>query len=391
MADREEGDGKALKPVQIKEVILHTVKMKLITPFKTSFGAFNEKHICLVEAIDESGISGWGETVTSDEPYYSEETTFTAVYMLKDFLIPKLIHKEIAHPLDVHGMLDFVKRNKIAKSAIETAIWDVFAKKNGMPLSELVGGSKKEIEVGKSIGIQPTPDKLAEKVGEYVDEGFRKIKVKIAPGADYAYMDAVRRQYPDVPLMADANSAYTLSDIDHLKRLDEYRLMMIEQPLAHDDIVDHALLQKELQTPICLDESIHSLEDARKALGMDSCRIINIKIGRVGGLGEAIRIHDLCRDNGVPVWCGGMLETGIGRAHNIALTSLENFSIPGDTAPSAHYWEEDIIEPEVTMDHGIIQVPEGPGIGFKVNRDKLAKFTVNKESITTAETPHPIP
>ncbi|MFD1706869.1 o-succinylbenzoate synthase [Siminovitchia sediminis] len=377
--------------MHIKEVVLHTVKMKLVAPFTTSFGTFNEKHICLVEAIDESGISGWGETTASDEPYYNEETTYTTVYMLKNFFIPRVIHQTIKHPMDVHDMLTFVRRNQIAKSAIETAIWDLFAKKNDISLAELIGGTKTEIEVGKSIGIQASPEKLAEKVGDYVDEGFRKIKVKIAPGEDLEYIDAVRKKFPDIPLMADANSAYTLDDIDHLKKLDPYNLMMIEQPLAHDDIIDHATLQKEIQTPICLDESVHSLEDARKAIQLGSCRIINVKIGRVGGLGEAIRIHNLCQDNGVPVWCGGMLETGIGRAHNIALTSLSNFTIPGDTAPSSHYWDEDIIEPEVTMDQGIIQVQKGPGIGFDINREKLEQLTVEKESITTADTPHPIP
>jgi O-succinylbenzoate synthase len=380
-----------VKSVHIKEVVLHTAKMKLIAPFTTSFGTMQEKHVCLVEVIDESGISGWGETVTSDEPYYNEETTFTATYILKDFLIPRLIHKTIQHPLDVHGMLTFVKRNQIAKSAIETAIWDVFAKKNNIALPELLGGTKKEIEVGKSIGIQSTPAKLVEKVGEYINEGFRKIKVKIAPGADLDYIDAVRKEFPDIPLMADANSAYTLYDVEHLKKLDQYNLMMIEQPLAHDDIIDHATLQEQLQTPICLDESIHSLEDARKAIQLGSCRIINIKIGRVGGLGESVRIHDLCKDNGIPVWCGGMLETGIGRAHNIALTALPNFTIPGDTAPSSHYWKEDIIEPEVAMDHGIIRVQTGPGIGFAVDREKLDTFTMHKERITTADTVHPLP
>lgn len=380
-----------MKPIHIKEVVLHTVKMKLVAPFTTSFGTFNEKHICLVEAIDESGISGWGETTASDEPYYNEETTYTTVYMLKNFFIPRVIHQTIKHPMDVHDMLTFVRRNQIAKSAIETAIWDLFGKKNDISLAELIGGTKTEIEVGKSIGIQASPEKLAEKVGDYVDEGFRKIKVKIAPGEDLEYIDAVRKKFPDIPLMADANSAYTLDDIDHLKKLDPYNLMMIEQPLAHDDIIDHAALQKEIQTPICLDESVHSLEDARKAIQLGSCRIINVKIGRVGGLGEAIRIHNLCQDNGVPVWCGGMLETGIGRAHNIALTSLSNFTIPGDTAPSSHYWDEDIIEPEVTMDQGIIQVQKGPGIGFDINREKLEQLTVEKESITTADTPHPIP
>lgn len=380
-----------MKSVTIKEVILHHINVSLIAPFTTSFGTMEHKDVCLVEVIDESGLSGWGETVTSDEPYYNEETTFTTVYMLKDFLIPRVIHKEIKHAEDVHDMLQFVRRNNIAKAAIETAIWDVFAKKNGQSIAELLGGRKHEIEVGKSIGIQKDPATLVEKVREYVEEGFRKIKVKIKPGADIDYIAAVREAFPDIPLMADANSAYTLADINHLKQLDRFQLMMIEQPLAHDDIIDHATLQKELQTPICLDESIHTLEDARKAIELGSCKIINIKIGRVGGLTESKRIHDLCEANQIPVWCGGMLETGVGRAHNIQLTTMANFTIPGDTAPSSHYWEEDIVTSEITMNHGIINVPVGTGIGYEVNQEKLAKVLLRTEKVTSADSSHPIP
>ncbi|QTD42931.1 o-succinylbenzoate synthase [Sporosarcina sp. Te-1] len=380
-----------MKSVTIKEVILHHINVSLIAPFTTSFGTMQHKDVCLVEVIDESGLSGWGETVTSDEPYYNEETTFTAVYMLKEFLIPRVIHKEIKHAEDVHDMLQFVRRNNIAKAAIETAIWDVFAKKNGQPIGELLGGRKHEIEVGKSIGIQKDPEALVEKVREYVEEGFRKIKVKIKPGADIDYIAAVRKAFPDIPLMADANSAYTLADIDYLRQLDRFQLMMIEQPLAHDDIIDHASLQKELQTPICLDESIHTLEDARKAIELGSCKIINIKIGRVGGLTESKRIHDLCEANDIAVWCGGMLETGVGRALNIQLTTLANFTIPGDTAPSSHYWAEDIVTPEITMDRGIIHVPSGSGIGYEIDRAKLAKVLLRTEKITSAENSHPIP
>lgn len=379
------------QPIHIREVILHTVNVSLQTPFTTSFGTMRTKDVCLVEVVDSSGISGWGETVTSDEPYYNEETTYTATYILKDFLIPKVIGRDIAHPRDVHNMLTFVRRNNIAKAALETAIWDVFAKKNGQPLHALLGGEKEKIAVGKSIGIQASPEKLVEKVGQYVAEGFKKIKVKIAPGTDIAFIDAVRKQYPDIPLMADANSAYTLDDIAHLKQLDEYNLMMIEQPLAHDDIIDHATLQKELQTPICLDESIHSYEDARKAIELGSCRIINIKIGRVGGLGESVRIHDLCKAHDIAVWCGGMLETGVGRAHNIHMTALSNFTLPGDTAPSSHYWEEDIVTPEITMQDGYIDVPNGPGISYEVDRAKLEKVLLHSERIDSAHSPHPIP
>ncbi|GKV57182.1 o-succinylbenzoate synthase [Sporosarcina sp. NCCP-2222] len=380
-----------MKSVTIKEVILHHINVSLIAPFTTSFGTMQHKDVCLVEVIDESGLSGWGETVTSDEPYYNEETTFTTVYMLKEFLIPRVIHKEIKHAEDVHDMLQFVRRNNIAKAAIETAIWDVFAKKNGQSIAELLGGRKHEIEVGKSIGIQKDPATLVEKVRVYVEEGFRKIKVKIKPGADIDYIAAVREVFPDIPLMADANSAYTLADINHLKQLDRFQLMMIEQPLAHDDIIDHATLQKELQTPICLDESIHTLEDARKAIELGSCKIINIKIGRVGGLTESKRIHDLCEANQIPVWCGGMLETGVGRAHNIQLTTLANFTIPGDTAPSSHYWEEDIVTPEITMNHGIISVPSGTGIGYEIDKEKLARVLLRTEKVTSSDSSHPIP
>lgn len=380
-----------MQSIHIKEVILHHTKVSLIAPFTTSFGTMEQKDVCLVEVVDETGISGWGETVTSNEPYYNEETTATTVYMLKEFLIPRLLKKEISHPNAVHDMLSFVRRNNIAKAAIETAIWDVFAKKNHTSIANLLGGTQTEIAVGKSIGIQDTPDKLVEKVREFVDEGFKKIKVKIKPGADIAYLKAVRDAFPTIPLMADANSAYTLKDIDHLKELDSLNLMMIEQPLSHDDIVDHRILQKELTTPVCLDESVHSLDDARKAIELGSCKIINIKIGRVGGLYEAKRIHDLCMEHDIPVWCGGMLETGVGRAHNIQLTTLKNFTIPGDTAPSAHYWKEDIVTPEIVMDHGIIQVPSGDGIGYEMDRDKLSKVLISSERITEVDTTHPIP
>lgn len=380
-----------MQPVHIKEVILHHTTVSLIAPFTTSFGTMTDKDVCLVEVIDESGVSGWGETVTSNEPYYNEETTATAVYMLKEFFIPRLLKQEFSHPNVVHDMLSFVRRNNIAKASIETAIWDVFAKKNHTSIAELLGGTQTEIPVGKSIGIQDTPALLVEKVRTFVDEGFKKIKVKIKPGADLEYLNAVRKAFPDIPLMADANSAYTLDDIDHLKKLDALNLMMIEQPLSHDDIVDHRILQQELTTPVCLDESVHSLDDARKAIELGSCQIINIKIGRVGGLYESKRIHDLCLEKGIAVWCGGMLETGIGRAHNIQLTTLKNFTIPGDTAPSAHYWKEDIVTPEIVMDHGIIHVPSGDGIGYEVDREKLGKVLISSERITEADTTHPIP
>lgn len=380
-----------MKPVFIKEVILHTINVSLKSPFTTSFGTLQTKEVCLVEVIDESGVTGWGETVTSDEPYYNEETTETARYILKDFLIPKLIKKEISHPKEVHHMLSFVRRHHIAKSAIETAIWDAFSKKNNKPLYELLGGEKKPIAVGKSIGIQKSPEELVSKVAQYINEGFQKIKVKIAPGADIDYIRKVREEFPDISLMADANSAYSLKDTEHLKQLDQFHLLMIEQPLAHDDIIDHSILQKVLSTPICLDESIHTYDDARKAIELGSCKIINIKIGRVGGLQESIRIHDLCKEHKIPVWCGGMLETGVGRSHNLHMTTLSNFTIPGDTAPSSHYWDEDIITEDIEMDKGYIRIPKGNGIGSKVCRNSLQEKLIQRESFISAYSAHPIP
>ncbi|MBS4192688.1 o-succinylbenzoate synthase [Bacillus sp. FJAT-49705] len=380
-----------MKTIYIKEVVLHNIRVSLKAPFTTSFGTMQTKDVCIVEVIDESGISGWGETVSSNEPYYNEETTYTAVYMLKDFLIPRIIQREISHPKEIHEMLSFVRRNQIAKAALETAVWDAFAKKNEKSLSEVLGGEKKEIAVGKSIGIQESPSQLVEKVRKYVDEGFKKIKVKIAPGADIEYIDAVRKEFSNIPLMADANSAYTLEHMEHLKKLDKYNLMMIEQPLAYDDIIDHAILQKNMSTPICLDESIHSYEDALKAIELGSCRIINIKIGRVGGLQESIRIHNLCKEHNIPVWCGGMLETGIARAHNIHMTTLANFTLPGDTAPSSHYWEEDIVKPEITMNNGYIQVPSGLGIGYEIDNEKLKEISFQTVKINSNQSTHPIP
>ena len=369
-----------MEPICIEKVNLHIIDVALKAPFTTSFGTMYSREVCIVEVVDQSGLSGWGETVTGNEPDYNEETTVTAVHMLEKFLIPTILKKEIAHPDEVFDMFHFVRRNHMAKAAIETAIWDIFAKKNSQSLHQVLGGVKEKIEVGKSIGIQPTPAHLVDKVDQYLHEGFKKVKMKIAPGKDLQYVRAVREKFPDVPLMADANSAYTLNDIEHLKKLDEFGLIMIEQPLAHDDLIDHAKLQKNLATPICLDESVYSYETTKKAIELGSGRIVNIKMGRVGGLRESKRIHDLCRDNNIPVWCGGMLETGVGRAHNIQMTTLSNFTLPGDTAPSQHYWDEDIITPEVTMDDGVIEVPNGVGIGYEVDRNKLKKKLVHSIS-----------
>lgn len=362
----------------IKEINIRKMKMMMKNPFTTSFGTFQEKDFLLLEATDELGNTGWGESVAFHSPWYNEETLETNLHMIKDFLIPLVLGKEIHHPDEVSELFSFIRKNNMAKSTVEGAIWDVYAKRNNLSLAEALGGKKEQIEVGISIGIHEKTEDLIDTVRGFVHEGYKRIKVKIKPGFDVEVMAALRKEFPDVPLMADANSAYTLADIGLLKQLDAFDLMMIEQPLASDDIIDHAALQQQLKTPVCLDESIHSLEDARKAVELGSTKIINIKIGRVGGLTEAKKIHDYCQEKGIPVWCGGMLESGIGRAHNIALTTLPNFILPGDTAGSSRYWEQDVISPEVVVENGYITVPTAPGIGYEPHLEAMNRFTVEE-------------
>lgn len=366
--------------IPIKQIKLRRLKMKLKDPFTTSFGTLQEKEFFITEALDGEGNHGFGESVAFISPWYNEETVQTNYHIMKDFLIPLLQKNDIHHPDDVLEIFQPIRGNGMAKSALEGAIWDLYAKQKNITLTEALGGMKNEIDVGISIGIQPSIDDLLETIGKYIQEGYKRVKIKIKPGWDYDVLSAVKKKFPDVPIMADANSAYTLKDINQLQRLDKLDLMMIEQPLAHDDIVDHSKLQAVMRTPICLDESIHSFEDARKAIELEACKIINIKIGRVGGLSEARRIHDYCRDNGILVWCGGMLEAGIGRAHNIALTSLSQFALPGDTAGSSRYWDKDIIKPEVVVENGRITIPKGAGIGYEIDWDTLNEFTVEEET-----------
>ncbi|MDQ0338834.1 O-succinylbenzoate synthase [Caldalkalibacillus uzonensis] len=366
--------------INIHSVTLYRLRMALNAPFTTSFGTIAEKEFFVIEVQDEEGESGWGESVAFTSPWYNEETVKTNEHMLEDFLIPLLLEKPVRHPDEVSERFAPIRRNNMAKAALEGAVWDMYAKKQQLPLAHALGGEKQEIEVGISLGIQETVQDLLKQIDRYVQEGYKRIKVKIKPGWDVKVIREIRRHFPDTLLMADANSAYCLEDAEHLKALDEFNLMMIEQPLAHDDIVDHAKLQAQLETPICLDESIHSLEDAKKAIELGSCKIINVKIGRVGGLTEAKKIHDYCQAKHVPLWCGGMLEAGIGRAHNIALTTLSQFVLPGDTAASSRYWQKDIIEPEVTVHNGTIKVPDKPGIGYEVDRGQLEKYTVETKT-----------
>ncbi|HWR43396.1 o-succinylbenzoate synthase [Sporomusa sp.] len=362
--------------LRLSAVTLRAMRMRMRAPFTTSFGTEWDKDFILVEVKDAEGRSGWGEAVAMKAPLYNEETVGTVWLMLKEFLIPLLWHQPPGHPQEVAGLFRHIRRNYMAKAALEGALWDLYAMAENVPLYRALGGERTVIDVGISLGIESSVDKLLAQVEKYVAAGYKRIKIKVKPGWDVDIVAAVRRRFPAIQLMVDANSAYTLADSARLAALDEYNLMMIEQPLAHDDIIDHAVLQKQLKTPICLDESIHSVEDARKALELDSGRIINIKIGRVGGLTEAKAIHDLCVGKGVPVWCGGMLESGVGRAHNVAITTLAGFTLPGDTAASNRYWEEDLIEPEVTVHDGVIHVPDRPGIGYALCREKIDKYTL---------------
>ena len=366
--------------MKITEVTIRHLQMDLKAPFTTSFGTFTTRDFLLLEAKDEQGTVGFGESVAFHSPWYNEETLKTNWHMLEDYLIPLILNKEINHPDEVNTLFEPIRKNNMAKSTIEGAIWDIYAQQTNQSLAQALGGTKKQIEVGISIGIQNSLEELVELVEGYVAEGYKRIKVKIKPGWDVDVMRTLRETFPNVAIMADANSAYRLEDVALLQQLDAFNLTMVEQPLASDDIIDHATLQKQMTTPICLDESIHSLEDARKAVELGATKIINIKIGRVGGLTEAKKIHDYCAQQGIPVWCGGMLESGVGRAHNIALTTLSNFILPGDTASSNRYWEKDIIEPEVVAQDGYIEVPQTPGIGYKVNMATVESYTVDKKT-----------
>ncbi|MCA0986450.1 o-succinylbenzoate synthase [Guptibacillus algicola] len=366
--------------MKLHTVILYHIKMKLKTPFENSLETVNDRDLIIVEAIDQDGLSGFGEGVAFTTPWYTEETLTTSWHMLKDIMIPELKKHTLTHPTDVTKRLSGIRRNTMAKYAIEGAIWDLYAKREEISLAQALGGTSKHIKAGVAVGAS-SPERMLDEIEQRVTEGYERIKIKIKPSQDIQIVHAIRERFPSIDLMADANSAYSLDDITKLQSLDQYDLLMIEQPLGSDDIVDHASLQKHLSTPVCLDESITSYDDVRRALQLESCKIVNIKPGRVGGLTVSRAIHDLCLQNEIPVWCGGMLESGVGRAHNIALASLPGFTIPGDISASSRYWEKDIITPEVTVDHGRIPVPEGPGIGFEIDRHELSRLTLTTETL----------
>ncbi|MEH7334979.1 o-succinylbenzoate synthase [Neobacillus drentensis] len=368
--------------MRISTVELFIIQMPLKSPFQTHLGSVHEREGIIVKVTNKEGISGFGEGVAFSTPWYTEETVETCLHMLQDFLIPLLQKHPIRHPDEASVLFNkSLRRNNMAKAALEMSLWDLYAKTQSQPLSKLLGGTRTRIPSGVVVATDSTPKALWQ-IEQYLQEGYQRIKVKINPNQDYSFLADIRRHYPDLPIMVDANSAYSLKDMDRLKALDEWNLLMIEQPLAHDDLIEHAILQKEIKTPICLDESIVSFEDARKAIEFGSCKVINIKAGRVGGLSEAKRIHDYCFDRGIPVWCGGMIEFGISRAHNIALASLPGFTIPGDISASNRFWDEDIISPEVTVDNGEIAVPEYPGIGYQINEKRLQETTLSQRIVT---------
>jgi O-succinylbenzoate synthase len=365
----------------IDAVHLREINMPLAFPFETSFGLTTTRRILLVE-IESDGLTAWGECVAGEHPYYSDESIDTAWIITETELAPRLIGAELIGGGGCPTLFRQVRGHRMAKAALENAVWDLEAQKKKISLAELLGGTRSVIPCGVSIGIQPSPAALMDKIAEELEAGYQRIKLKCKPGWDTKIFEQVRKRWPDIRLSCDANSAYRVIDIDHIVEWDEFDLMMIEQPLWYDDFYFHSMLQKRLDTPICLDESIRNRRDALAAIDMDSCRIINIKVGRVGGFSEAIAVHNATAERGIPVWCGGMLETGIGRAHNIALSSLPNFSLPGDVSASRRYWTEDIIEPEVTVNaQGEIEVPQGIGSGFPALRDRIEALTVRRQTL----------
>jgi len=365
--------------MRLNKLTLREIHLELIEPFQTSFDTSKHRRILLVEA-DVDGVTGWGESTAGEDPFYSYETVETAWHIIRDFIWPVLRGREFASSSEVWDRLAHIRGHHMAKGGVETAIWDAQAKGKNVPLAKLLGGVRGEIPCGVSIGIQPSVEKLLGKVERELAAGYQRIKIKIKPGLELEPVRALRARFPRIRLMVDANSAYTLADAPLLKQLDPYYLVMIEQPLGWDDVYGHVALQRQLETPICLDESIRGTEQARAAIELGACRIINIKLGRVGGHMAARRLHDLCQQNSVPVWCGGMLESGIGRAHNIAMSTLPNFSLPGDVSASRRYWDEDIIEPEVEVSpRGTIEVPTAPGIGYTPRIERIESLTRRRE------------
>jgi len=367
--------------MRVEAITLREIQMPLVQFFETSFGRTYSRRILLV-SLHVDGMTVWGECVAGEDPYYSEESLETAWYVISKYLGPALLGRELASGRDCVPLFARVREHRMAKAALENALWVAEAEQKNLPLWQLLGGTRREISCGVSIGIQDSIEQLVEKIEDELAAGYQRIKVKIKPGWDVNVMERIRARWPKVLLSCDANSAYRLEDLEHLRKLDAFNLLMIEQPLWSDDVYAHAKLQKQLKTALCLDESIRTARDAEVAAELGACRIVNIKVGRMGGFSEAIAAHDVCRRAEIPVWCGGMLESGVGRVQNIALSTLENFKLPGDVSASKRYWKEDIIEPEVEVSaQGMIQARDGSGTGYSVREDLIEKLTVRKEEL----------
>lgn len=367
--------------MRIQSVELVLVKLRLRDRFETSFGAMSEREILLLKMVSDVGV-GWSEFVADREPYYGAETVDTVRHIVRDYAMPALKDRDLSGGEEAHRLLKHIRGNNMARAGIEMGIWNLEALAKGISLSKLVGGTRAEVGVGVSVGIQESAGAMIDKISAYIDRGYQRIKVKIKPGKDVAIVDEIRARFSSVPLMVDANAAYTIADAERLASLDRHNLMMIEQPLDHDDLLDHSRLARAIRTPVCLDESIKNHTDCKLALHLGACAIINIKPGRVAGFTESRAIHDECQAASVPVWCGGMLESGVGRAYNVALASMPNFRLPGDISESARYWHEDIVEPEfVLQPGGVLNVPSGPGLGITVREDLIQKYADARERI----------
>jgi o-succinylbenzoate synthase len=366
--------------MKIEAITIREIHMPLVHFFETSFGRTTSRRIILITAHCE-GIEGWAECVAGENPFYSAEWAETAWPVLREYLAPALIGRTLKQARESVPLMALVRGHQMAKAGLENALWDAEAKEKNQPLWKLLGGTRREIACGVSIGIQDSIEELLDKISYELAAGYRRIKVKVKPGWDVKVLERIRSRWPDILLSCDANSAYRLDQVEHLRKFDQFNLLMIEQPLWNDDIYFHARLQKQLKSKICLDESIRNARDAEAAIELGACGIINLKVGRVGGFTEAKSVHDVCQSRGIPVWCGGMLESGIGRMHNVALSTLENFRLPGDVSASKRYWKEDIIDPEVAVSpQGTIPIKDEPGAGYRVRQDLIEKLTVRKET-----------
>ncbi|NOH03836.1 MAG: o-succinylbenzoate synthase [Chloroflexi bacterium] len=364
--------------MKIESITLHHISMPLVSPFETSFGRETDRQ-CVIVEIRSEGLTGYGECVATRDPGYNYETAGTAIHILRDFVAPLILGQDLKDALDFQNRVSGIRGHQLAKAGVEMALWDLTGKREGKSLKQLFGGVRDKVEVGVSIGIQDSPQKLVETATEYVHQGYARVKIKIKPGRDVEDAQAVRNAFPNLRLQVDANSAYSMNDADRLKPLDDLNLLLIEQPLFEDDIWDHHKFQQKFKTPVCLDESIVSPRHARYAIEMNACKIINIKAGRLGGLSQAVMVHDLCLQHNMPVWCGGMLETGIGRASNLALASMPNFTLPGDVSASDRYYQRDITNERFTLNKdSTIDVPNSPGLGVTIDEDALKSYTLAK-------------